>query len=158
MKHVFNNNVLVLLILGSAGLSTVAQAAETAQAQVHVTATVAANVTLKPINNIEIANFSEGDNKTDIKFTGNSNATVKVEVAEANRSGDKFALKQKGDGKTGVALMNVTLGSKPLKDGVAEVEQVAPETPTTLSLTAVRDDKLQAGIYEGNLTISVAAK
>ncbi|KLR21066.1 hypothetical protein ABR28_15570 [Enterobacter hormaechei subsp. hoffmannii] len=155
MKHVFNKNVLALLILGTTCLSTGAQAATQ---EITVTATVVGTVEFDGVaSDITIDDFSKsGDKVTEIKFKGNTNAKVKVAVAGANLDGNRLSLtEQTARSEKNKVLMDVKLNETPLEDGEALVDNVAPGAITKLHLTPVKTDSQSAGKYRGVLSISV---
>ncbi|WP_134691177.1 hypothetical protein [Enterobacter hormaechei] len=155
MKHVFNKNVLALLILGTTCLSTGAQAITQ---DIIVTATVQAVVEFDNLpSTITIDDFSNsGESVTNIKFKGNTNAKVKVSVADANREDDKLSLtEQTEQGGKNKVLMNVKLNETPLKNGVAQLDTVNSEDTTKLHLIPEKTSATKAGKYQGKLTISV---
>ncbi|HEM8722225.1 TPA: hypothetical protein U2Q84_004464 [Enterobacter hormaechei] len=157
MKHVFYKNVLALLILGTTCLSTGAQAVTQ---DITVTATVVGTVEFDGVvSDITIDDFSKsGEQVTDIKFKGNTNAKVKVTVTGPNLDGDRLSLTEQTarDEKNKVS-MDVKLNETPLKGGVAQVDNVAPGETTKLHLTPERTSatNAKAGQYQGKLTISV---
>lgn len=158
MKHVFNKNVLALLILGTAGLATGAQAAPVTQ-DITVTATVVGTIAFDGLQStMALADFKDGATATQkVKFKGNTNANVSVTVNGDNLKNGRLALKQQGEGNTDTAEVDVKLGDKAIDatKGKADVANVAPGAETALTLTAVAGQKPKAGTYTGTLTVSI---
>ncbi|WP_129544104.1 hypothetical protein [Serratia sp. 1D1416] len=154
MKHTFNNNILALLVLATAGMSAGAQANNSA------TVTITANITEK----LELAvdkntvGFTEGNMDADIVITTSNNHAAKITVTgDETATEDHFNLKQ-GDYTIPVkATITDDTGAKFDEKHVMthNLDGNKNDLRTTLHLTATPADTQEGGTYNGMLTIKI---
>ncbi|WP_337040195.1 hypothetical protein [Serratia marcescens] len=156
MKSTITKNVTGLLVLASAALPFVSQAAEQS-ATVNITATVDATVALDVAKSFDLKNLTTVQD-LDIKTTSNG-TKVKLEVSQSDAADDYIVLTSERADK---AKMNVkaTLGDSNSKfdKGVLSVEVPSSTTQQTtkLHLTAQPKAAQEAGKYSGTITVKAS--
>lgn len=153
MKRIFNKNILALLVLASAGLTSTAQAASETTVIVRATVAEKFEVEVQPEMDIDSAS-GKGDFDINVKsnLAGSTNkAKVTVSADAKNVEADKLVL---ADGANKLKV-DVKLGGQAFTGGSASVNDAVVGTPVKLHLQTVADAGQKAGTYTGHLTVKV---
>ncbi|CAI1507993.1 hypothetical protein [Serratia ficaria] len=154
MKHTFNNNILALLVLATAGMSAGAQANNSAT--VTITAEITEKLDLAVDKNT--VDFTEGKMADEIVITTSNNHAAKITVTgDETATGDHFNLKQ---GDYTIPVTATITGDTEAKFDEKHVmthnlDGNKNDLKTRLHLTATPADTQKSGAYDGTLTIKI---